>query len=368
MGPRAHHALVGHGEVPVEDAVNLLATVGLGGAAHGVEEGRPVETGALLHAGRLEDRGGQLVEVDEVVVGATGRLAVGVGDDEGDPVDLVVHEFALLDQSVGAQAVPVVGGVDDDRVVELTDRIQVIDDAADHVVDQRAVTEVAGADLLESLPTVVAEAPHLLDQLLAVGLVVEGFGVAGMLRDLPGVIHREVGLGHQRRTVGTPEVGPQEEGLVPVCRRHLVQDSKRLLGDEVLDARFHRTVVTGEHLLGLVARVGADEAVGDRRRVAVRREILGVVIGLVLHAGAELQAGQHVGAGEGVADEVLAGETEVRGTPLLVDVPLAGIAAPVPGFSEVVGEGRHAIAQGQAVGGDAVLVGVEAGEEGRPGG
>ena len=33
------------------------------------------------------------------------------------------------------------------------------DDAADHVVEQGAVAEVAGADLLEALPTVVAQTP-----------------------------------------------------------------------------------------------------------------------------------------------------------------------------------------------------------------
>ena len=121
------------------------------------------------------------MKVDKLAAGRAGRLAFGVGDDEGNAVDLVVHELALLDQLVRAETVPVIGRIYDDGVVEHAQFLQVRHDPSHHVVDERAVSEVARRDFLESLPAVIAQPPHVFDQLLAIGLFLE------RSRRIPGV-------------------------------------------------------------------------------------------------------------------------------------------------------------------------------------
>ena len=119
------------------------------------------------------------MEVDELLAGRAGRVALGMGDDEGNAIDLVVHELALLDQLVRAEAVAVIGRIYDDGVVKDAQFLQVRHDASDHVVDERAVAEVARRDFLEPLPAVITQPPHVFDQLLAVGLLLKGLGVPG---------------------------------------------------------------------------------------------------------------------------------------------------------------------------------------------
>ena len=101
------------------------------------------------------------MQVDELVAGRARSVTVGMGDDEGNAIDLVVHELALLDQLVRAEAVSVIGGIYDDGVVENAQFFQVSHHTSHHVVEERAMPEVARGDFLESLPTIVAQPPQL---------------------------------------------------------------------------------------------------------------------------------------------------------------------------------------------------------------
>jgi len=55
-----------------------------------------------------------------------------------------------------AQTVAVIGRIDDNGIVELSNLLSVGDYSANHVVKQRAVAKVARGNFLEALPSVVA--------------------------------------------------------------------------------------------------------------------------------------------------------------------------------------------------------------------
>ena len=101
--------------------------------------------------------------------------------------------------------------------------------------------EVSRGNFLESLPAVIAQSPHVFDQLLAIGLFLKGLCVPRMFRNGLGIVHGKVRLRDQRRAVRPPEVGPQEEGLF--AGGHLVEHAKGFLGDEILDAGLDRPLV-----------------------------------------------------------------------------------------------------------------------------
>ena len=161
--------------------------------------------------------------------------------------------------------------------------------------------------------------------------------------------------------MGSPEVRPEEEGLV--AGTQLPCDTDGLFGHEVFDTAFYRTVVKCVHLLRLASRVRADIPFRHFWLESVFLEVDFIVVGFVQGGGAELQSGDDPGSGESVAQEVLAYEPEIARCTLLVDVPLSGVARRVSGFVQVVVDATHALVQAFTVFSDAVLVRVEAGVE-----
>ena len=96
MGASADHALVGDREMAVEDAVDFLAPIAEGAAFHGGEKGLAIESGGHWTAGGIEGGEHDFLQVDEFVADRARIAAVGMGDDERDAVDLVVHQFAFF--------------------------------------------------------------------------------------------------------------------------------------------------------------------------------------------------------------------------------------------------------------------------------
>ena len=193
-----------------------------------------------------------------------------MGHDEGDAVDFVVHKLALFDELVCAQAVPVIRRVDDDRILQQPPGFQMGHNPPHLIVNQRAVAEIAGADLLKASPAQITQPPHPLDQLLAIGLALPRLPIAGMLGDVVRVVHGKVGFGNQAGGVGSPEIGPDKEGLFLVCcvvwGSQFVDDPYRIFRYKVFDGRFHRPVMQGEHLLVLAAGICTHVATGNRRQ------------------------------------------------------------------------------------------------------
>ena len=197
------------------------------------------------------------MQIDEAVV----VLAAGALDHHGDVVDLVEGEGALFNELVRAQTVSMVGAVNDDGVIVQTLGLQFVHDHAYHIVDHGAVAVVAGSNLLKAFPTVVAQAPHLLTEIVPIGLIQQIVAIAGMLGNVGRVIHGIIGLRDDAGGMGSPEVCPDEEGLFLLLG--LVNQPVCLVSHEVLDGAFHRPLMLAEHLLALKGGVVAHKPVGD---------------------------------------------------------------------------------------------------------
>ena len=124
----------------------------------------------------------------------------------------------------------------------------------------------------------------------------------------------------------------------------------------------------GEHLLGAAIGIGAYEALLDLGPPEVHLIQVDLVpVRLVARRGMVGVAGQDARGRPGVAQEVLADETQVAGPRLFVNVPLPGVAAVVACALQVVVDPFDSFLQAEPIGRDAVLVRVDAGVERRPG-
>ena len=261
-----------------------------------------------------------------------------------------------------------VRAVNDDGVIVQALGLELVHDHADHVVDHGAVAVIASRDLLEALPAVVAQAPHLLAEIIAIGLIQQVVAVAGMLGDVLRVVHGIVRLRHNAGAVRPPEVGPDEEGLVLLLR--LVDQAVGLVGHKVLDGALHRAFVLAEHLLNLQIGVVAQKAVGDVHVLeTVLLQVFLIVVGHIVRRLVEHQMREHAAAREGIAHKRLA---VVKATALRRqggrNVPLACIAAVVTCIVHAVTQKGGALLDIREVVDHAVLVGVQASHHAGPGG
>jgi len=113
--------------------VPLLAEVGLRSGCEG-EDTHALHAGGSGNASEIEEGGSDVDVEDHLVADGAGFDALGVAEHERDAQGGLVHE-ALVEETPFAEEVAVIGAVEDGGVVEDALLFEMIEDAADVVVD-----------------------------------------------------------------------------------------------------------------------------------------------------------------------------------------------------------------------------------------
>jgi len=227
---------------------------------------------------QVTQRREQVDALDEIVDDGALADALGPAPHQRDAVDGLGDGDVLSHQAVLAGEVAVIGGEDDDGVCQFAGRPEVVDDAADLLVDERYQRVVVGDDLPEVVLVTPREGPRFACPLPDLGLVPDVV-LAGRQDDVVGIV--AVGILRRRRVrrVRALEAHPGEEGRLGVA---LAQPLQRLVGRPPLDGVLGGDV-RDERRVGIGARSDSEVVVvgeADPFEVGVVVVLLGVALGV----------------------------------------------------------------------------------------